>query len=93
MSAGGLGGEPGLTLGDDRRPALDLADHHVGARAPGPAGGVEELVHLRGGIGKKEDLLALAALRQVNLGGVVVGKALYEHRFTIAEGQAALAPR
>jgi phosphoribosylformimino-5-aminoimidazole carboxamide ribotide isomerase len=29
----------------------------------------------------------------VNLGGVIVGKALYEHRFTIAEGQAALSPR
>jgi phosphoribosylformimino-5-aminoimidazole carboxamide ribotide isomerase len=32
----------------------------------------------------------LAALRQVNLAGVIVGKALYEKRFTIAEGQAAL---
>ena len=29
-------------------------------------------------------------LRQVNLSGVIVGKALYEKRFTIAEGQAAL---
>jgi phosphoribosylformimino-5-aminoimidazole carboxamide ribotide isomerase len=46
-----------------------------------------------GGIGKLEDLEALAGLRQVNLGGVIVGKALYEHRFTIAEGQAALSPR
>jgi len=43
-----------------------------------------------GGIGKLEDLVGLASLRQVNLGGVIVGKALYEHRFTIAEGQAAL---
>jgi phosphoribosylformimino-5-aminoimidazole carboxamide ribotide isomerase len=46
-----------------------------------------------GGIGKLEDLEALAGLRQVNLGGVIVGKALYEQRFTIAEGQAALSPR
>jgi len=46
-----------------------------------------------GGIGKLEDLDALAELRQVNLGGVIVGKALYERRFTIAEGQAALSPR
>jgi phosphoribosylformimino-5-aminoimidazole carboxamide ribotide isomerase len=46
-----------------------------------------------GGIGKLDDLAALASLRQVNLGGVIVGKALYEHRFTIAEGQAALSPR
>jgi len=43
-----------------------------------------------GGIGRREDLAALAALRQVNLSGVIVGKALYEHRFTVAEGQAAL---
>jgi phosphoribosylformimino-5-aminoimidazole carboxamide ribonucleotide (ProFAR) isomerase len=43
-----------------------------------------------GGIGTIEHLEALAALRQVNLAGVIVGKALYEERFTIAEGQAAL---
>ena len=43
-----------------------------------------------GGIGRREDLQALAKLRQVNLAGVIVGKALYEKRFTVAEGQAAL---
>ena len=43
-----------------------------------------------GGIGRLDDLRALAGLRQVNLAGVIVGKALYEKRFTIAEGQAAL---
>jgi phosphoribosylformimino-5-aminoimidazole carboxamide ribotide isomerase len=43
-----------------------------------------------GGIGRREDLQALASLRQVNLAGVIVGKALYEKRFTIVEGQAAL---
>ncbi|MBA2514832.1 MAG: 1-(5-phosphoribosyl)-5-[(5-phosphoribosylamino)methylideneamino] imidazole-4-carboxamide isomerase, partial [Solirubrobacterales bacterium] len=43
-----------------------------------------------GGIGAIEDLAGLASLRQVNLGGVIVGKALYEKRFTVAEGQAAL---
>jgi phosphoribosylformimino-5-aminoimidazole carboxamide ribotide isomerase len=43
-----------------------------------------------GGIGRREDLEALAGLRQVNLSGVIVGKALYEKRFTVAEGQAAL---
>jgi phosphoribosylformimino-5-aminoimidazole carboxamide ribotide isomerase len=43
-----------------------------------------------GGIGKAEDLAALAALRQVNLAGVIVGKALYEGRFTVREGQEAL---
>jgi phosphoribosylformimino-5-aminoimidazole carboxamide ribotide isomerase len=40
-----------------------------------------------GGIGKLEDLHALVDLRQVNLAGVIVGKALYEHRFTVAEAQ------
>ena len=43
-----------------------------------------------GWIGKLADLEALAALRQVNLGGVVVGKALYEHRFTVREAHDAL---
>ena len=45
-----------------------------------------------GGIGRREDLEALAGLRQVNLSGVIVGKALYERRFTVAEGIAALNP-
>ena len=45
-----------------------------------------------GGIGSLEHLRALTELRQVNLGGVIVGKALYEGNFTIAEGQAALEP-
>ncbi|HVP00985.1 MAG TPA: 1-(5-phosphoribosyl)-5-[(5-phosphoribosylamino)methylideneamino]imidazole-4-carboxamide isomerase [Solirubrobacteraceae bacterium] len=46
-----------------------------------------------GGIGTLDDLRALAALRQVNLGGVIVGKALYEGRFTIAEAHEALLGR
>ena len=44
-----------------------------------------------GGIGQLADLEALAELRQVNLAGVIAGKALYEGRFTVAEAQAALA--
>ena len=43
-----------------------------------------------GGVGSLDDLRALVALRQVNLAGVIVGKALYERRFTIAEAQAVL---
>jgi phosphoribosylformimino-5-aminoimidazole carboxamide ribotide isomerase len=46
-----------------------------------------------GGIGSLDDLRALASLRQVNLAGVIAGKALYEKRFTVAEGQAALDAR
>jgi phosphoribosylformimino-5-aminoimidazole carboxamide ribotide isomerase len=43
-----------------------------------------------GGISSIEDLRALAALRQVNLAGVIVGKGLYERRFTVAEAHRAL---
>ena len=43
-----------------------------------------------GGIGSLEDLRGLAKLRQVNLAGVIAGKSLYEKKFTVAEGQAAL---
>lgn len=43
-----------------------------------------------GGVSSLEDLRALVGLRQVNLSGVIVGKALYEQRFTVAEGQAVL---
>lgn len=43
-----------------------------------------------GGIGSLEDLVALGAMRQVNLTGVIVGKALYERRFGVAEAIAAL---
>ncbi len=43
-----------------------------------------------GGIGTLEDLRALAELRQVNLTGVIVGKALYEGRFSVGEAIAAL---
>jgi phosphoribosylformimino-5-aminoimidazole carboxamide ribotide isomerase len=46
-----------------------------------------------GGIGSLEDLEALRELRLVNLAGVISGKALYEGRFTVKDGQAALDPR
>jgi phosphoribosylformimino-5-aminoimidazole carboxamide ribotide isomerase len=38
-----------------------------------------------GGVSSLDDLRALANLRQVNLAGVIVGKALYEGRFTVRE--------
>ncbi len=43
-----------------------------------------------GGIASVEDLRALAALGQESLTGVIVGKALYERRFTVGEGRRAL---
>ena len=43
-----------------------------------------------GGIASIEDLRALRGLRLVNLAGVISGKALYEGRFGVREGQEAL---
>lgn len=43
-----------------------------------------------GGVSSLEDLEALAALRQVNLAGVIVGKALYEGRFVVGDAQRVL---
>jgi phosphoribosylformimino-5-aminoimidazole carboxamide ribotide isomerase len=43
-----------------------------------------------GGVASLENLRALVELRQVNLSGVIVGKALYEGRFTVQEAQAVL---
>jgi phosphoribosylformimino-5-aminoimidazole carboxamide ribotide isomerase len=54
------------------------------------AAGVRGQLMYSGGIGRREDLEALAALREPKLTGVIVGKALYERRFTVAEGRAAL---
>jgi phosphoribosylformimino-5-aminoimidazole carboxamide ribotide isomerase len=49
-----------------------------------------ELVY-SGGIGSTDDLAEVRGLDLPGLGGVIVGRALYEGRFSIAEGQAALA--
>ena len=54
------------------------------------ADAVEGELLYSGGIGSLADLQALAALRHPRLAGVIVGKALYERRFTLAEAQAAL---
>jgi phosphoribosylformimino-5-aminoimidazole carboxamide ribotide isomerase len=43
-----------------------------------------------GGIGSLDDLRALAALGLDNVEGVIVGRALYEQRFTVAEAREAL---
>ena len=43
-----------------------------------------------GGIGALADLAGLAALGAASLDGVIVGKALYERRFTVAEAHVAL---
>jgi phosphoribosylformimino-5-aminoimidazole carboxamide ribotide isomerase len=43
-----------------------------------------------GGVSSLDDLRALTALRQVNLAGVIVGKALYEQRFDVEQAQRVL---
>jgi len=54
-------------------------------------GSLEAKLIYSGGIGSLADLEALAALRLPSLDGVIVGKALYEGRFTVPQAQAALA--
>jgi phosphoribosylformimino-5-aminoimidazole carboxamide ribotide isomerase len=56
----------------------------------GVAAAVRGHVVYSGGIGQLSDLHGLAALQQPSLEGVIVGKALYEERFTVAEALAAL---
>ena len=48
-----------------------------------------ELIY-SGGVGSLEDLRGLAELGLSSVAGVIVGRALYEGRFTVAEGQEAL---
>jgi phosphoribosylformimino-5-aminoimidazole carboxamide ribonucleotide (ProFAR) isomerase len=48
---------------------------------------------LSGGIGSLQDLIAVRDLRLLNLAGVISGKALYEGRFGVREGQAVLDAR
>lgn len=50
-----------------------------------------ELIY-SGGVGSLEHLRSLAAASPSNLGGVVVGRALYEGRFSIEQAKAALKP-
>jgi phosphoribosylformimino-5-aminoimidazole carboxamide ribotide isomerase len=54
------------------------------------AGAADAELIYSGGVGSLEDLRALARLGVPNLAGVIVGRALYEGRFTVAEGQAEL---
>jgi phosphoribosylformimino-5-aminoimidazole carboxamide ribotide isomerase len=56
------------------------------ARGVGPAA---QLIY-SGGIGSLEDLTGLVDLNEPSLTGVIVGKALYEGRFTVAAARAAL---
>jgi phosphoribosylformimino-5-aminoimidazole carboxamide ribotide isomerase len=59
------------------------------AAAGAAANAGAELIY-SGGIGTIEHLRALAELALPAVSGVIVGRALYEERFTVAEGQSAL---
>jgi phosphoribosylformimino-5-aminoimidazole carboxamide ribotide isomerase len=54
------------------------------------AGGTEAGIIYSGGIGNLQDLEALSAAGLASLEGVIVGRALYEGRFTVSAAQAAL---
>jgi phosphoribosylformimino-5-aminoimidazole carboxamide ribotide isomerase len=56
----------------------------------GAAGATDGELIYSGGVGSLDDLRALAGLGLGNVEGVIVGRALYERRFSVAEGQAAL---
>jgi phosphoribosylformimino-5-aminoimidazole carboxamide ribotide isomerase len=76
----------------DRDGMLSGASREEVARVAGDAG--EGGLIFSGGIGTLDDLGELVALREElgldGLEGVIVGKALYERRFTVAEARAAL---
>jgi phosphoribosylanthranilate isomerase len=55
------------------------------------AGSTEAALIASGGVGSLADLEALAGEAAGNVEGVIVGRALYEGRFTVAEAIAALA--
>jgi phosphoribosylformimino-5-aminoimidazole carboxamide ribotide isomerase len=54
------------------------------------AAATEAQVIASGGVGDLADLEALARMEAPNVEGAIVGRALYERRFTVAEGIAAL---
>ena len=54
------------------------------------AGATDAELIYSGGVGSLDHLRELASLELSNLGGVIVGRALYERRFDVAEAQATL---
>ena len=55
------------------------------------ASATDAAVLYSGGIGSLDDLRRLASLAPDNVDGVIVGRALYEERFTVTEAEVALA--
>lgn len=73
----------------DRDGTLDGPDLSA-LRAVAAAAGDQVSLACSGGVGSLEHLRAIADLRLTRLEAVVCGKALYERRFTVSAGQAAL---
>jgi phosphoribosylformimino-5-aminoimidazole carboxamide ribotide isomerase len=70
---------------DGMMSGLDVDELQVASGAVG-----EDTFLYSGGIGSLDDLALLSNLGLPNCAGTIVGKALYEERFTVAEAQAAL---
>ena len=66
-----------------RRPSDDEMREELEAHVAIP-------VIVSGAIRSAADVLAAAAFRSRGIAGAIVGRALYEQRFTVGEGQAAL---
>lgn len=83
----------GPDLGDLRRVARAVSPAGASGPPPGavapPPGSAGRLIY-SGGIGEVAHLEALAALEEPALDGVIVGKALYERRFTVEQALRAL---
>jgi phosphoribosylformimino-5-aminoimidazole carboxamide ribotide isomerase len=76
----------------DRDGMLAGPDREALRKVATAAGGRMRIVY-SGGVGSLDDLRSLSALQLAGLEGVIAGRALYEGRFTVAEGQAALDDR
>ena len=77
---------PGEVDGTLEGPGIDGVDPVLDACAATGA----ELIY-SGGVGTLEDLIRLGGFADRPLGGVIVGRALYERRFTVTEALGALA--
>jgi len=74
---------------DVRRDGTLIGPNLVAIEQLGRATGLR--ITAAGGVSTLDDLAGLAALRALGVDEVIVGKALYEGRFTLAEAKAALA--
>lgn len=72
------------------RDGMLLGPDLEGLRAAREAAGEQMRIVYSGGVSSLDDLRSLSGLDSAALEGVIAGRALYEGRFTVAEGQVAL---